>query len=169
LKNNQNNEAQRRAVFIKNMKKIKLTLKQMCEEMLDEVIETEKVQQADWSDDEIVEQYSLMFGYDEGDVEMTDKSCVSCEKRICASCGNDVEGISCEKCFPIKPKKKGNPFKSGDKVRYRDGDKRVFVVHTIYSPTKVSLGLAKYPDTEQDSQTDIKDIELVTKKGGKKK
>ncbi|MDO8451961.1 MAG: hypothetical protein Q7S76_03770 [bacterium] len=51
-----------------------------------------------------------------------------------------------------------NPFKPGDKVKYKDGDPRVFTVLMIYSPTHVSLGLYSDPDTEQDSQTNIKDI-----------
>jgi hypothetical protein len=54
-----------------------------------------------------------------------------------------------------------NPFKQGDKVIYKDGDKRIFQVYAVYSPTKVSLGLYDYPDTEQDCQIDIKDIKKV--------
>lgn len=44
-------------------------------------------------------------------------------------------------------------LKTGDKVRYKDGDTRVFTVHTVYSDTCVSLGLYEYPDTEQDYMT----------------
>lgn len=51
-----------------------------------------------------------------------------------------------------------NPFKVGDKVRYLGSDPRIFYVYAIYSPTKVSLGLYAYPDTEQDYQVDIKEI-----------
>ena len=53
---------------------------------------------------------------------------------------------------------KKNPFKPGDKVKYKDGDPIIYYVYAVYSPTKLSLGLADYPDTEQDYQTDIKDI-----------
>ncbi len=56
-----------------------------------------------------------------------------------------------------------NPFKVGDKVKYKDGDKRIFRVYAIYSDTKVSLGIADYPDIEQDYQIDIKDIKKVNK------
>lgn len=52
-----------------------------------------------------------------------------------------------------------NPFKPGDKVKYKDNDHRIFQVYAIYSDTKLSLGLADYPDTEQDTQTDINEIE----------
>jgi hypothetical protein len=63
-----------------------------------------------------------------------------------------------------------NPFKSGDKVRFRkDALQRVYTVHTIYTPTSVSLGLYGYPDTEQDNQVDVKDIKkVIRKKGGKR-
>lgn len=58
-----------------------------------------------------------------------------------------------------------NPFKSGDKVKYKDeiGTEResIFSVFAIYSPTKVSLGLRDYPDTEQDFQTHIDKIVKV--------
>lgn len=54
-----------------------------------------------------------------------------------------------------------NPFKAGDKVRYNDGDPRTFIVYAIYSPTEVSLGLADYPDTEQDVMTSINEIEII--------
>jgi hypothetical protein len=47
-----------------------------------------------------------------------------------------------------------NPYSSGDKV-YINGDDRVFVVHTVYNDTEVSLGLADYSDVEQDYLTDI--------------
>lgn len=60
-----------------------------------------------------------------------------------------------------------NPFKVGDKVKYKDEietpthleDK--FIVYAVYNDTKVSLGLRNYPDTEQDYLTDIKDIVKV--------
>jgi hypothetical protein len=51
-------------------------------------------------------------------------------------------------------------FKVDDRVRYKN-DKRIFRVYAIYSKTKVSLGLYDYPDTEQDFQTDIKEIEVL--------
>jgi len=54
-------------------------------------------------------------------------------------------------------------FKSGDKVKYKDGDKRIFKVHSIYSDTELSLGLADYPEVEQDYLTNIKEIEGVKK------
>lgn len=54
-----------------------------------------------------------------------------------------------------------NPFSVGDKVRYKDGDKRIFQVYRIYSPSQVSLGLADYPDTEQDFVVDIDKIEKI--------
>jgi len=55
-----------------------------------------------------------------------------------------------------------NPLAPGDRVRYVDGDPRIFTVYAVYSPTGVTLGLADYPDTEQDWQTDISEIEKVT-------
>jgi hypothetical protein len=54
--------------------------------------------------------------------------------------------------------KKKNPYERGNKVKYKDGDPRIFYVYQVYSPTSVSLGLADYPDTEQDYQINIKDI-----------
>lgn len=54
-----------------------------------------------------------------------------------------------------------NPFKAGDKVRYKDGDPRIFTVYAIYSPTEVSLSLYHYPDIEQDYMTDINKIEKI--------
>jgi hypothetical protein len=51
-----------------------------------------------------------------------------------------------------------NSFKSGDKVRYKDNDSRVFRVHTIYDNTHVSLGLADYPEIEQDYRININEI-----------
>jgi len=54
-----------------------------------------------------------------------------------------------------------NPYKAGDKVRYKDegenGD--VFIVYHVYDEQYVSLGLREYPDTEQDYQTHIDEIE----------
>ena len=49
-------------------------------------------------------------------------------------------------------------LKSGDRIRYKDNDKRVFTVHTVYSKELVSLGLFDYPDIEQDYKTDIRNI-----------
>ncbi len=54
---------------------------------------------------------------------------------------------------------KRNSYKPGDEVRYIDGDPRTFIVYAIYSPTTLSLGLAEWPDTEQDILTNIKEIE----------
>ena len=54
-----------------------------------------------------------------------------------------------------------NPFKAGDKVMYKDGDMRVFTVYAVYNKTQVSLGLADYPDTEQDFLTPISEIQRV--------
>ena len=51
-----------------------------------------------------------------------------------------------------------NPFKVGDKVRYKKNDDSIYRVYAVYSNKKVSLGLKEYPDTEPDFQTDIKDI-----------
>lgn len=57
--------------------------------------------------------------------------------------------------------KNKNPFKAGDLVQYKDGDPRIFTVYAVYSPTDVSLGLADYPDVEQDIMTNINEIEKV--------
>jgi hypothetical protein len=54
-----------------------------------------------------------------------------------------------------------NPFKPGNKVRYKDNDPRVFKVHTIYSNTMLSLGLADYPEIEQDYQVNINKIRRI--------
>lgn len=48
-------------------------------------------------------------------------------------------------------------FKSGDKVRLL-GERDLYVVHTVYSLTEVSLGLLDYPDVEQDYLTETKDL-----------
>ena len=65
--------------------------------------------------------------------------------------------------FTIKEEKenkmKKNPFKAGDKVIFKDGDVRVFQVYAVYSNTMVSLGLADYPDVEQDGLTPITEIQ----------
>lgn len=58
---------------------------------------------------------------------------------------------------------KTNPFKAGQKVKYRDGDPRQFIVYAVYDATRVSLALADWPDVEQDSMTNIKEIEAVEK------
>lgn len=50
------------------------------------------------------------------------------------------------------------PFKVGDRVQYRDGDPRTFIVYQVYSPEHVSLALAEYPDTEQDFLTNVSEI-----------
>jgi hypothetical protein len=54
-----------------------------------------------------------------------------------------------------------NPFKPGDKVIYKDDDTRIFIVHTIYSEKLLSLGLYEYPETEQNWQTNIKNIKKI--------
>lgn len=36
---------------------------------------------------------------------------------------------------------KKNLFKSGDRVRFKDIDTRVFIVHTVYDNNKVFTGL----------------------------
>jgi hypothetical protein len=51
-----------------------------------------------------------------------------------------------------------NPFKIGNKVRYKDNDPRIFRVYQIYNNTFLSLGLADYPEIEQDYQVNINDI-----------
>lgn len=56
---------------------------------------------------------------------------------------------------------KENPFKSGDKVKYKDGDQGIYRVYHVYSEREVSLGLLEYPDTEQDYMVNIIDIELA--------
>ncbi len=53
---------------------------------------------------------------------------------------------------------KKNPFKPGDKVRYKRNDDGIYIIYAVYSPTRVSLGLKDYPDTEQDMQTNITEI-----------
>lgn len=60
-------------------------------------------------------------------------------------------------------KKRMFSLKAGDFVKYKDGDPRTFSVYAVYSPTKVSLGLAKYPDVEQDYQVDVKRLRKVKK------
>ena len=57
--------------------------------------------------------------------------------------------------------KNNNPFKPGNRVRYKDGDNRRFMVYAIYSNTMLSLGLHDYPDVEQDYQVNIKEIEKI--------
>ncbi len=54
-----------------------------------------------------------------------------------------------------------NGIKAGDKVKYLDGDPHVYRVYAVYTPTKVSIGLRDYPDTEQDFMTNIKEIQKV--------
>ena len=53
-----------------------------------------------------------------------------------------------------------NPYSSGDLVKV-DGDDTIYTVYGVYSDTEVSLGLADYPDTEQDYLTDISILERV--------
>ena len=54
--------------------------------------------------------------------------------------------------------KKKNPYIPGERVKFKDGDPRIFVVHTIYSEKELSLGLYNYPDTEMDCITNINEI-----------
>lgn len=54
-----------------------------------------------------------------------------------------------------------NPLKAGDRVKYIDGDDRIFTVYAIYSDTEVSLSLADYDDHEQDYLTNINKIKRV--------
>lgn len=51
-----------------------------------------------------------------------------------------------------------NQFKPGDKVKFKDGDPRIFTIYEIYTPIKISLGLYEYPDIEQNWLTDIRNI-----------
>ncbi len=57
-----------------------------------------------------------------------------------------------------------NPFKQGDKVKFKDGDTRTFLVYDTYGDTQVSLSLLHYPDTEQDYMVRVSLLEKVTKK-----
>ena len=52
-------------------------------------------------------------------------------------------------------------FKQGDKVKYKDEDTRIFKVYQVYSKNYVSLGLADYPEIEQDYQVNIKKLRKV--------
>lgn len=63
-----------------------------------------------------------------------------------------------------------NPFKSGDKVYFKnDETKQVFIVHTIYTPQLLSLGLKDYPDTEQDYLVNVHHIVRISERGLQKK
>lgn len=53
-----------------------------------------------------------------------------------------------------------NEYSSGDKVTV-DGDDVVYIVYAVYSDTEVSLGLADYPDVEQDFLTDVSILNKV--------
>jgi len=52
-------------------------------------------------------------------------------------------------------------IKAGDKVKYKDGDKRIFTVYSVYNKNHVSLCLYGYNDSEQDYLTEIKDIKKI--------
>lgn len=53
-----------------------------------------------------------------------------------------------------------NPFKSGDAVQFTEQfDTHIYIVHTVYGDSKVSLGLGQYPDIEGDYQVDIRELE----------
>jgi len=56
---------------------------------------------------------------------------------------------------------KKKTIKLGQKVRYKDGDPRIFKVYAIYPNNRVSLGLYDYPDTEQDYQVSLNDLKIV--------
>lgn len=65
-----------------------------------------------------------------------------------------------------------NKFKAGDKVYFKNDPYRAtYQVYAVYSETKVSLGRLALPDTEQDNQTDIAELEAVRviKRAGKPK
>ena len=51
-------------------------------------------------------------------------------------------------------------YKPGHQVRII-GEPAIYTVHTVYSPTEVSLGLLDYPDTEQDSIINVKELVYV--------
>ena len=53
------------------------------------------------------------------------------------------------------------PMKAGQKVRLKS-DGRIYTIYAVYSKTHVSLGLHDYPDTEQDFQTNINELEVIT-------
>lgn len=53
---------------------------------------------------------------------------------------------------------KKNPYKPGDRIKFKDGDNSVYVVYAIYGNDSVSLGLHDYPDTEMDFQVNINKI-----------
>lgn len=59
-----------------------------------------------------------------------------------------------------EPLMKKNPFKAGQKVRLKS-DNRIYTVYDIYDDKNVSLALRGYPDTEQDYQTSISEIEPI--------
>ena len=95
-----------------------------------------------------------------------------CTDELCDDCGTQRKykkgyGLYCPECWGDVTPPIENPFQVGDKVRYKDGDTREFIVYAVYGPTKVSLGLHDYPDVEQDIQVDISLIEKV--KGNKQK
>lgn len=59
-----------------------------------------------------------------------------------------------------------NPLKSGDKVIFNDDPARLeYIVYSIYSPTKVSLGLYDFPNIEQDWQVDISKLTKIGSTG----
>lgn len=49
-------------------------------------------------------------------------------------------------------------FQSGDRVKFKDGDNRIFQVYAVYNKDYVSLGLHDHPDTEQDYLTSVSEI-----------
>lgn len=51
-------------------------------------------------------------------------------------------------------------LKEGDKVKYKDGDPRIFTVYAVYEEG-ISLSLADYPDVEQDNIIDPNEVILI--------
>ena len=54
-------------------------------------------------------------------------------------------------------------YKSGDKVKYRDNDDRVFTIYQVYNDKVVSLCLSGYNDVEQNYITKTSEIYKVKK------
>ena len=67
-----------------------------------------------------------------------------------------IEAVPRDTGTPVNTKK--DSIKAGDSVRYKDGDDRIYTVYAVYSDSMISLGLADYPDTEQDGQININKI-----------
>ena len=52
-------------------------------------------------------------------------------------------------------------LKSGDWVKFKDGDPNKYQVIWNYGKGRVSLGLANYPDVEQDNQINVNKLVKV--------